>query len=281
MVKVLLINSQEVFPVNTASLAGFLLINGFETEILVDDKVDDYLDEYKPDIVGINYTSEKDLNIIKTVKNHNILVVVYGMYATMNAEQLMKEPIDFVIMGEPEIPMINLLNKIKKNDRNPADLKAITYRTPDSLFISPDRILVDALDGLPPPAYELLPMEKYKRKVSMITSRGCPHKCPNCKIVNMWGDVWRVKNVPFVLSEIGILLDVYKIKEIHFADECLTFDVPRIHSLCREIVHRNLQFKWTTGFQFQKPDLQTLRLMEQAGFKGFVEENTYACKKKT
>lgn len=312
--KVLLVNPQRnlknpdryvSIPYELATIAHFLMINGFDAQILdtvgedfktkefingvykcglPDDKVEKFIDKFKPDIVSISCPNIQRypnvLNISKIVKklNPNTLVIVDGLYATINAQEVLKEPaIEFVIMGETEIPLLTLMNKIKINNRDPSDLKAISYRTPDNVFISPDRILIDALDTLPPPSYDLLPLENYfkyskhdsltreKRQITVITSRGCPHKCDNCLTVNMWGQVWRAKSVPYLLNEIEILLDIYRIQEITFEDLSLVADIGRLHQLCREIVHRNLQFKWSTYIHNQQLDLPTKRLMKQAG----------------
>ena len=331
--KVLLINPQRSLktpdrfvsiPYELAGLAHFLMINGHETDILdtvgedfltkelingvykcglPDDKVSKLIEDFKPQIVCISCPNIQRypnvVNISKIVKklNPETLVTIEGLYATINATEIIKEPtIDFIIMGEVEITFLNLLNKVKSNNRDASDLKAVSYKSGEGVFVSPDRILIDALDTLPPPAYELLPLENYfkyskhdsltkhKRQISMITSRGCVHKCGNCASANIWGQVWRAKSVPFLLIELEILLDIYKIQEVNFEDLSMTGDIPRIHSLCREIVHRNLQFKWSVYLHNQELDLQTKRLMIQAGCQRFhfgaesEEKSIFPCK---
>ena len=316
--KILLINPQRMLknpknqytsiPIGLISLASFLQINGYETEVL--DTIGEDLKNYepfngvyrvglsnhkvikcieasKPDVVGIScaFTPRfpNVVQISRLVKqfNPNIPVIVGGMHATVCADKVLQEPsIDFVVMGEAEFPVMNLLEKLKTNTLKGEELKGISFRTPEGIFINKERVLLDNLDVLPIPAYDLIPMEKYfrsgvrrdalteeVRQTSVITSRGCPFQCTFCSSQSMWGNVCRQRSPMHILAEIEMLLNSYGVKEIAFEDDNLSLNKDRIHQLCREIIHRNLKFKWTTpnGIHIANLDKSLLRLMKSSG----------------
>lgn len=313
--KILLINPQRMLknpknqytsiPIGLISLASFLQFNGYHTEILDtigedlkhfekigevyrvglnSNKVCQYIKDYNPDVVGIScsftprFPNVKEISTIVKALNPNTPVIVGGMHATVCAEEALKEPtIDYVVMGEAEYPFVNLLLNLGK-EITPENTKAISYKTKDGLYISKDRALLDNLDTLPMPAYDLIPLEKYfkvkrdslteeKRHVSMITSRGCPFQCTFCSSASLWGNVCRQRSSMHILIEIEMLLNNYGVKEIAFEDDNLTLNKDRIHELCREIIHRNLKFKWTTpnGVHIANLDIDLIRLMKSSG----------------
>jgi magnesium-protoporphyrin IX monomethyl ester (oxidative) cyclase len=318
--KILLINPQRMLknpknqytsiPIGLISLASFLQINGYETEVLdtigedlknyephnevyrcgmSNHKVCSVVENYKPDVVGISCSfTPRFPNVVQIARlvkqfNPNIPVVVGGMHATVCAEDVLKEPsIDFVIMGEAEVPFLNLLEKLKTPPIKGEDLHAVSFRVPEGIWVSKERTLIDNLDSLPIPAYDLIPMEKYfrsgvkrdslteeKRQSSVVTSRGCPFQCSFCSSQSMWGNVCRQRSPMHILSEIEMLLNSYGVKEIAFEDDNLTLNKDRISQLCREIIHRNLKFKWTTpnGIHIANLDLPLIRLMKSSGCK--------------
>jgi len=316
--KILLINPQRMLknpknqytsiPIGIISLASFLQINGYETRVLdtvgedlkhfepyngvyrcglPNHKVCQELENFKPDIVGIaaSFTPRfpNVVQIARLVKDFNktIPVIVGGMHATVCPDEVLKElSIDFVIMGEAEIPLITLIEKLRNHNIKGEELHAISFRTPEGIWVSKERTLIDNLDAMPTPAFDLIPMEKYfrsgikrdslteeRRQVSVITSRGCPFQCTFCSSQSMWGNLCRQRSPMHILTEIEMLINSYGVKEIAFEDDNLTLNKDRIHELCREIIHRNLKFKWTTpnGIHIANLDLPLIRLMKSSG----------------
>jgi len=317
--KVLLINPQRnlrnpskqflSIPTSLASLASFLQVNGYLVEIL-DTIIEDYnnwqlqpngiykcglsdeevkkrVEEFSPDFVGIsNQFTPRSSNVnriaqvIKSVSKE-ITVIVGGMHATTCAEPVLDEPaIDFIVMGEAEIPFLSLLMKLRKNETDYETIPGISFTRNGEKIISKDRVILDDINILPMPAYELIDFEKYfkfcagrdgmtteRRYASIITSRGCPFQCSFCSSVNLWGNRWRARAPQLVVYEIEWLLKQYDIREISIEDDNFSVAPDRLELILRELIHRNLQFKWNTpnGVSVVNLTPDLLRLMKQSG----------------
>ncbi len=70
----------------------------------------------------------------------------------------------------------------------------------------------------PVPAFELLDIEKYNR-LTVQTSRGCPHKCEFCAGSVILTDKYKQKPVEKVIREIDRILKIWKHPFIEFADD--------------------------------------------------------------
>lgn len=204
----------------------------------------DNIQEYE--YVGINcYTSFQYLqtNLIgKLLKKHfpGIKLIVGGYHPSAVPEDFTYEdsPFDFVIRGEAELLLLNLLNSPlskKKKDKKPSQI----------LFAQE---LLD-VNSLPFPDYELY-LNKYpykdKFKFEFYMSRGCPHQCAFC-----------AKNYPFRsynyktfeehFHKLCVIVEEInpKLPKIGFADQC--FDKVLIHEKALDsIIQNELQ----ESFQF-------------------------------
>jgi len=297
-------NSFTSIPTGIAGLASFLSINGFAVDIFdmigedprrsekkangvyrvgtSGDRLVEKLIKFKPTLVGIScsftprFSNVKDVADIVKIWNPECKVVVGGMHATVAVEQVLEtESIDYVIMGEAEIPMSELLMKLHKKETDFDKVRALSYRG----RISTERVLIDDLNALPLPAYEMLPMDNYfnltkrdsltteKRAVSVITSRGCPMQCTFCSSFQLWHNKWRPRSVAHIMAELDFLKRMYDVKEISFEDDNLSLDPARLNQLCGEMIHRNLGVKWNTpngiAINGLTPDL--LKVMKQSG----------------
>lgn len=297
-------NSFSAIPTGIANLAGFLQINGFMTDIFdmigedplraekkpnnvyrvgaSNQALIDKLNKYKPTVVGISCSfTPRFSNVIEVADtvnawNKDVKVVVGGMHATVAAEEVLKTPsIDFVIMGEAEIPLANLLMKLHCKQTDFDTIQALSTKTK----ITNERVLIDDLNAMPLPAYELLPMENYfkymkrdslsteKRQVSVITSRGCPMACTFCSSFQLWHNKWRPRSSAHILAELELLIRLYDIKEVSFEDDNISLDPARLDDLCREMIHRNLRLKWNTpnGIAISQLNPDLLVTMKKSG----------------
>ncbi len=70
----------------------------------------------------------------------------------------------------------------------------------------------------PTPRFDLLDMKKFNR-ITVQTSRGCPHDCEFCAASKMYGPAYRVKTVPQVMAEIDAIRKQWDRPFIEFADD--------------------------------------------------------------
>jgi len=150
-----------------------------------DDNFLNFLNRYKPDIVGMTSQTGTMLfdlmhlgKLIKKVSPRTT-IIVGGIHATTCPESLLKEPyVDFVIRGEGEEAFLEFCDTFDKNPKKLEKLKNINY--------NPKRPFAN-MEDLKLPNYKLVDTKKYEHFYISL-SRGCPGNCTFCYNVEMWGN---------------------------------------------------------------------------------------------
>ncbi len=133
--------------------------------------------------------------------------------------------------------------------------------------------LICDLDSLAPPAFDLLPMERYfetaaeGRIVKMITSRGCTDDCCFCSVPYTSLRRFRGRSPANVVAEIDLWVSRYRIEGVMFEDDNLTLNVKRARELFDAIVERDYGLKlYARNFRADLFDFHMLEQMRRAGF---------------
>jgi len=105
------------------------------------------------------------------------------------------------------------------------------------------------------------------RALAMITSRGCPHGCCFCSVHLHMGTAYRAHSPGYVADHLQFVLEKYRVKNVFFEDDNLTFDMKRMESICNQIVDRKIKFNWETpnGIRADRVNLELLKKMKKAG----------------
>ena len=229
---------------------------------------------FDPDIVGITATTPMIpdaytvAHLAKTI-NPNAYVIIGGPHVTfLPRRTLMECPcIDIVVQGEGEETFKELLNVIDSGKRL-SDVRGITYYDEGKIRINPPRPLIKDIDKIPIPAYDLLPMEKYRvnnvRFATIMTSRGCPYNCIFCSSSALFGHAYRTHSVERVLKELGILRNEYHVREIEFLDDTFTLNRKRAQKIAEEIIRNDLDISWSASSRVNTIDYETASIMRRA-----------------
>jgi radical SAM superfamily enzyme YgiQ (UPF0313 family) len=236
------------------------------------DKMTEIIKEKNPDVVvlgdmlhsyggfAVQWYFDKAAQKIKKV-NPNIKIVVGGLwYSYLSKESLEENPaIDFVVMGEGELTFNDLMDTLNKGRTNFKDVPGVASREKGEVVFGPVRELIDDLDTLPLPAYDLFPMEKYvghthwKPFMEIVTSRGCPHACTFCY---EWSEhdpralkhflKWRAKSARRITDEVELLEKKYGVKVIVIQEDNFNVNGKRAREFCEEKLKRGLNMKWVS-----------------------------------
>jgi radical SAM superfamily enzyme YgiQ (UPF0313 family) len=191
--------------------------------------------------------------------------------------------LDFVVVGEGEHTLKELARELESERPNLKKIKGLAHReSDDQIVVNERRPLIEDLDELPMPAYDLFPMEKYtgfthiQPYAEPITSRGCPELCKFCWV---WGKFdprkagkdmshWRARSGKKVADELELLEKTYHVKMVYFFDENFNVDRQRIIELCNEMIKRKLTIQWSfLGLaRHLVRDIDLFPLMRKAGF---------------
>jgi len=240
------------------------------------------IDDFSPDIVGITSTTANIFNAFEIADickeiNKDPVVILGGIHATASTEHaLSNKNIDFTIRGEGEITFPELLEAIE-NKKDFSKIKGIAYRKEGKVSITEPRPLIQDLDSIPMPAYDLLPMNKYNsvqassgKIMTIISSRGCPYQCIFCDVQAVFGRKYRFHSPQRVCREIKHLMKNYGIKEFHFKDSEFTLLVDRTENICDLIIKERLKIKWLCNGRVNHVNLPLLKKMKMSGCKSIT-----------
>jgi anaerobic magnesium-protoporphyrin IX monomethyl ester cyclase len=259
---------------------------------LTNKEIADRIRQWSPDVVGIAIPfsgwcepAYEVASIAKSI-DKDIITVLEGLHASARPADCLAHPyIDFVVMGEPEQTMFELMDVLEQGNMVAGlkKVKGIGFKINGAPIITPPRPELQDLDSLPFPARHLLPMGTYFAAVKenplrgeiskpwtvMITSRGCPNNCIFCSIHIVYGKKWRSRSPENVVDEIEQLVHTYNIKQIDFNDDNMTLNKKRMEAICDLIVKRGLDIEWfiPTGVRADTLDENLLTKMKASGCK--------------
>lgn len=269
-----------------ASLAGVARdICGFDTKIIDmrfgydDNYVLDFVKKYKPDYFATTTVTQGHgdaHNLIVQVKklDSSIKVLVGGPHTSVTVKDTLNETgADIAVIKEGEITLKEILNGVPLENIN-----GIAYKKGEEFFVNPERAFMENLDELPVPAYDLFELDKYMdRKLPIVTSRGCPHRCIFCSIFLTMGRKFRARSPEHVVNEIEHWHKKYGYTKFAFNDDVFNFDIDRVKKICDIIIERKLNIEWElrNGIRVDKVDKEMFEKMVKAGciYAGFGIES--------
>jgi radical SAM superfamily enzyme YgiQ (UPF0313 family) len=207
-------------------------------------------------LVGLSVHSFRGLprarEIAKAVKRANACchVVIGGDHPTATAEALLSEagPFDSVARGEGEYLVGELYEALACG----APLETVSglgFRRDGQVILTPPRPLVEDLDQLPGPAWDLLPSPaEYSQAESQVTavvvgSRGCRHRCTFCS-TRVAGPRRRSRSPAAIVDELAHLVDRWSVERVRFADPSFFDDPDWVRELSEMILSRGLDFTY-------------------------------------
>lgn len=175
-------------------------------------------------------------------------VVMGGLHVTTRPEEA-KAHCASVVVGEGEPLWPRLLDDFERGE-----LRPIYRQEPAGLY---------DLNQSPVPRYDLLDTSKYNR-LTVQTSRGCPHKCEFCASSILLTSRYKVKRVENVLREIHAIKELWPRPFIEFADDNSFVHTAHYKELLRALIPENLRWFTESDVSIGR-DPELLGLMRDAG----------------
>ena len=234
-------------PLGTLWAASYVRERGDEVALfdaMLEDSEDRWaeaLERHRPDVAvlfedNFNYLSkmcllrmrEAAFRMLRMAKDAGCTAIACGSDATDNAERYLDRGADFVILGEGEVTLGELLDSLGgRSSADSSSIIGVARRAPDQTVSSTGRRpnLRD-LDALPMPAWDLVDVERYRRawarhgrfSMNVATTRGCPFHCNWCA-KPIWGQRYAVRSPGNVAAEIAHLRRTYLADHISFVDD--------------------------------------------------------------
>lgn len=287
-----ILNQSDNFllPLGFPCLAAYLMekIEGLRVEILdcpVEKvgwkKLQKIIAAKNPDILGVGdmicYMHE-GMRLVRMAKEINPEVVTIAgghFHSALPDYSLTNYPeLDYVVRWEGEEAFRQLIVALI-NGQDVSRCGNLAFRDGDQIIKTEALPLIDPLDSLPIPAYDLCSIDKYApfgilwpKAITIQGQRGCPYKCNFCSWAYLEGGhevrngqetlipKIRQKSVARILEEIDLLYNKYKIRYLFWVDATWNFDHGVMEELADGIIARNYKLGW---WAFSRPD----KLLEQ------------------
>jgi radical SAM superfamily enzyme YgiQ (UPF0313 family) len=188
----------------------------------------------KPNVLAISVFADNYqwcLDVVREVKKeHQCISVWGGIHATSCPEEVIsRDEVDFMIVGEGEKPLLELLESIEKNN-SPRNIKNLWYRKDGYIIKNPPRALLnpDEFPDIDKKIYEtFIPIKKYYMTV---TGKGCIGHCSYCSqnFLKKWENSYKIgkfireKSVSKVIGELIEMKKTYGIQYVDIKNNILS-----------------------------------------------------------
>jgi anaerobic magnesium-protoporphyrin IX monomethyl ester cyclase len=221
-----------------------------------------WVQNYKPDIYAAGFTSKsckRALDTFRAVREAlpTVPIITGGPHPTAMPQQTLDAfPFDALVLGEGERTFSEIIGAYLGNNKpDLSNIAGIAYLDKGQYVQNPFRPVIENLDTIPFPAWDLINFKDYpgmhlKRQPiesSLLISRGCPFYCCFCsqpiwKLQKPW---LRHRSAENICEEIELL---YKrgVREIYLSSDELNFNHDWALRLCEAIAklgHKNLYFQ--------------------------------------
>ena len=202
----------------------------------------------------------------------NIPLVWGGTHPSMMAEQTLESHlVDFVVKGEGEQTLLELVRALQEGKTDLSDIKGLGWKNSGKDVVNEDRGFLD-INDLPFPydgKGEEIVLEYIRRSgdtlenIGYESSRGCPHKCGFCYNVYFHKNVCRVKNVEKVRSELQKLKALGVNKMTFYDDTFLAGKKDMMQNILPLL--KEMDFKWIANVRINTFNDELLRQFKESG----------------
>jgi anaerobic magnesium-protoporphyrin IX monomethyl ester cyclase len=202
---------------------------------------------------NFNYLSKMSLlrmreaafEMIDAARAQGCVVIACGSDMTDHAEKYLERGADFVLLGEGEETLRELINYLEKDavgtryisslqtqnrdDGGLYQIQSLAYKSDRRVIKTPTRPVIRDLNALPFPAWDLVDREQYRRvwlerhgyySMNLVTTRGCPFHCNWCA-KPIWGQKYNVRSPQNVVEEMAWLKTNFNPDHIWFMDDIM------------------------------------------------------------
>jgi len=259
-------------PLGTLYAASLLRQNDFEVSLFdtcLAQKPEEILPEierFSPDALviyddGFNYLTkmcltnmrEAAFELVGIGKNHELTVVVSSSDSTDHYSEYLEKGADFILLGEGEMTLLELLDNIDKKEFDPSSIPGMAFKDSGKPVKNSLRPVLDDLDSLPFPAWDLADLERYRDiwmkhhghfSLNLATTRGCPYHCNWCA-KPIYGYKYNSRSPENVIEEISLLIHSYQANNFWICDDIFGLKPGWIGRFAELTAEKGLQFRYT------------------------------------
>lgn len=237
--------SEPYPPLMTITAASFMRMQGHEVELFDvglksnANDLEKVLSSFKPDYFvifddGFNYLTKMCLTSMreaafgmqKMAKESGAVVITCSSDSTDHAEKYLDNGADFVIKGEGELTLKELVENLSVRSDG-KQVSGVFYKEGSEIKVTSPRGVNTDLDSLPQAAWDLVDIDSYqniwKKKSSdfylnIATTRGCPYKCNWCA-KPIYGNRYNTRSPKKVVDEIQFHVENHQVNHFWMCDD--------------------------------------------------------------
>jgi radical SAM superfamily enzyme YgiQ (UPF0313 family) len=222
------------------------------------------IEKHQPDFFviyddGFNYLTkmcltnmrEAAFRMAKLAKQRGCTVIISSSDSTDRYEQYLSEGADFILLGEAEMTLVELITAIN-NKQDFLQLPGIAYKERNAVIKTTRRNVLKELDNIPFPAWDLIDVEPYRKmwmkskgyfSMNLTTTRGCPFKCNWCA-KPIYGNRYNSRSPENVVQELKMLKEKFQFDHIWFCDDIFGLKPGWVHTFADVVEREKLDFKF-------------------------------------
>lgn len=274
-------------PLGLAYIAAYLKSNGYPSVSIIDttwEDLDERLDMLSdiPDVVGIQIMTPYCTRAITAAEKirarfPNVRLIVGGPHPTADPQHTLDaiNP-DFGVIGEGEVTFLQLVQALESG-RGADQVNGSFYRSAGGALVTNSaRDFIADLDEIPFPDRKSLPMDFYLRRgimqefgfkalraTTILTSRGCPHRCIYCS--RLLGRKVRHRSWENTLEEIDLLVGEYGIDGLFIVDDTFTVNRRWTTEFCEQLQRRDYRLEIAINSRVDAITPDFLKILKAAG----------------
>lgn len=221
------------------------------------------LRESRPDVLVIydddfNYLTKMCLTRMREVafefarygKEAGAIVVLHSSDATDHRLLYLNAGADYLMIGESEETLVELLEKLESGDR--AGAAAVpgvcSLEEENHLLTAPPRPVTRDLDTISFPARDLVEVDRYREiwrrhhgrfSMNMVTTRGCPFHCNWCA-KPLYGQIYSSRSPANVAEEVAHIVQTWNPDHLWFCDDIFGLKPGWVESFAEELAARDV-----------------------------------------
>ena len=191
---------------------------------------------------------EAAFKMAQIAKARGCTVIISGSDATDHAEKYFQAGADFILIGEGENTLVELLGHLSGREENRlVDIAGLAWPQDGGVERTLSRPFERELDQFPFPAWDLVDISRYREiwhsrhgyySMNMVTTRGCPYRCNWCA-KPVYGRGYNSRSPENVVAELKWLKDNYQPDHIWFADDIFGLKPGWIESFSQLAIEQN------------------------------------------
>ena len=282
------------FPLGLAYISAVLKQAGFNVHCLnlnfcpddIERTLAEAIREHDIDVVmtgGLSphYPEVKAIiDIARKVKPGIIAVAGGGLVSSEPALTYEGLGLDFGVVGEGEITVVELLTRLNEGGSDFSDIHGLVLRRGDRIEMTPKRKEIADLSTIPWPDYDSFGIDKFldyqttgdtpyfygtdaPREFPIISSRSCPYDCTFC--FHPIGRTYRQRPLDDFFAEVEHLIAKYNVNMLTIYDELFAVQSrrQRVFDFCERM--RKYGLRWIVQLRVDCVDEEILKAMKEAG----------------